>query len=167
MKNKYTWLILGIVIGIVVSVAACWIWCCSCKSSCERTCVHMVISDSVKEISADSARLLLHSDVVPTDTAPATTRTMSLATTTTTTPCPALKAFMVNRQVLSAMNSLATNPLATSFRVYVAYSGTTVTSTVVIGVNSSGRDIPSPTYTVSSTGVGPCPDVCDTGSPLY
>ena len=70
-------------------------------------CVHMTGMDSIQEISVDSAKALLHPVVNPEASPAGTTKTISLAAPSS--PCPLLKAFNVNRQALTAMNTLAGN----------------------------------------------------------
>jgi hypothetical protein len=88
--------------------------------------------------------------------------------TSLNTVCAKMMAFSVNRQALAAMNTLAGNTSVNSFRLYLGYNTSGAISTAfVVGVTSAGKDMTTPTYTVPTTGVGPCPDVCDATSPYY
>jgi hypothetical protein len=154
MKNKFAWLVLGIVIGILVSIAACWFWCC-CDKSCERSCrekctvICLKQMDAVKMIPADTARAYFNCYMQHPDTV------------------GVFKGFNLNLEVLNAMNLIAAaDTNIKGFRIYMGVFGDPTDVGIVVGVNGSGDDNTSTIYTTPGTGVGPCPDVCDDESPV-
>jgi hypothetical protein len=78
-----------------------------------------------------------------------------------------LKGFAVNKDQLSAMNSISSqNSSLVGFRIYLAKSST-VYKSIIVGILSNGRDSTSNTiYETELTSSGPCPDVCDAESPI-
>jgi hypothetical protein len=153
MKNKFAWLILGIVIGILVSIAACWFWCCgtycgkSCNVKCQKVC--MTPMDGVKQITIDTASAYFNCYMKDPDTV------------------GVFKGFTLNLEMLNAMNLIAAaDTNVKGFRIYMGVFGDPTDVGIVVGTDDAGNDNSSNIYTTPGTGVGPCPDVCDDESPI-
>jgi len=76
-----------------------------------------------------------------------------------------VRGFSVNKEQLSAMNSLLNeNGGLSGFRVYLGFDERSGGVGVVVGVDGSGKDVTNSIYRSSSNGSGPCPTICDVNS---
>jgi hypothetical protein len=85
------------------------------------------------------------------------------ATPTTTV----FKGFALNREELTALNNLLTeNSSLSGFRIYMGKDVTSASVGIVVGVNSSGKDVTASIYQSVAVGSGPCPTICDVNSAI-
>jgi hypothetical protein len=78
-----------------------------------------------------------------------------------------IKGFAVNKEQLSAMNSLSSeNPSLNGFRVYMGLDNNSAGVGIVVGIDNTGKDNMNSIYKTSSGGSGPCPTICDLSSSI-
>lgn len=76
-----------------------------------------------------------------------------------------VRGFAVNREQLSAMNTLLNeNGGLSGFRVYLGFDQKVGGVGIVVGVDGSGKDVTNSIYRSASNGSGPCPTICDVNS---
>jgi hypothetical protein len=78
-----------------------------------------------------------------------------------------MKGFTVDLAELTIMNSiLAADPSAEGFRFYFGTDASGTGLLIICGVDAKGSDMTGTIFSATTNNVGPCPPVCDAGSPI-
>jgi len=78
-----------------------------------------------------------------------------------------MKGFAVDKAELTVMNSiLQATPSAAGFRFYYGTDATGTGLLIICGVDANGSDMTGNVFSATTNRIGPCPPVCDAGSPI-
>ena len=78
-----------------------------------------------------------------------------------------MKGFTIDKAELNAMNIiLGADPSAAGFRFYFGTDASGTGVAIICGTDAKGSDITGSIYSAVSNNIGPCPTVCDAGSPI-
>ena len=155
MKNKFTWIIVAFIGGVLIGCAIIWICCCGCcKKSCEKGHCKVCQLDSlttkltrIDTITANTYYRIYHSNPDIIDT---------------------LKGFSINLEQFHAMCLILkadTSGSVHGFRIYMG-ADSIISNRVMMVVGIGTPDHTGTIYSTPATGSGPCPYLCDTGSPI-
>ncbi len=153
MKNKFTWIIVTFLLGIIIGGTIVWLCCCCCcKKSCDQHCQMLKKPLSLKTepklIDVPTANNYFHTYLL----APVSVDT--------------LKAFTINLEQFYAMELiLNTDTSVHGFRIYMG-ADSIPTNQVMMVVGTGSPDKPGTIYSTKPAGSGPCPLMCDKGSPI-
>jgi hypothetical protein len=143
-KNQFTIMTLTFISGIVLGVSAIGLF------SFSNPVHPPALLPTVSKISISEANTLFKSyyqSATPTNSV--------------------FKGFALNREELSALNNLLTeNSSLSGFRIYMGTDAASASVGIVVGVNSSGKDVTTSIYQSVAVGSGPCPTICDVNSAI-
>jgi hypothetical protein len=162
MNNKFIWMIVGLVIGAIVTCAIFWLCCGYCKESCKKSC---------KESCAEECTSLLPGVKEVIDDPTAHAYFLNYLKAPIIMVPDTFKAFMVNREQLSAMNMLIKDDTAKmlfGFRIYRGATGDPkpISLTMIVGVGKDSSDRADKVYSAGTSYSGPCPPNCDKNGPI-
>jgi hypothetical protein len=78
-----------------------------------------------------------------------------------------MKGFTIDKAELTAMNAiLGVAPSAAGFRIYFGTDASGTGLAIICGIDANGSDMTGSIYSAPTSNVGPCPTLCDAGSPI-
>jgi hypothetical protein len=154
MKNKYSMMALTFLIGVIVGGGIIWLTlCCCCKKHCERNsecCHNTIINTDPKQIDVPTANLYYHNYMK---------HPLSV---------DSLRAFTITLEQYQAMNLILKAEPVNSVHGFRFYLGNKKIGDepVIMVVGTGSPDKTGSIFSTPAAGSGPCPYVCDHGSPI-
>lgn len=167
-KNVFRMIGMFLVGAVIGGVITCLI-CCNCNDSCKKTCKE-TCKETCKKSCKDSTVVVQSTKLLLPVSGPLL---ISVDSANAYFKCykknplslDPLVAFSVNLQQLQAMQTLlAHDSTLAGFRIYMGVVGDPTDVNMVVATDGTGKDKPSEIYLTSRS--GPCPIMCDKGSPI-